>query len=165
MKPRKPAAACLAIFDDQTETRETKKIRDSKHQSTMKRKVLALALGAACATGFPVASARQLRSTASVASAPKSSLAAAPFRGSTLRLVGGGSAAALAPKNEGVGMVPSTFNLMKNILGAGVLSLPAGVAAFSDSKTALLPALALTATLGLTSGYCFAMIGRLCESA
>jgi len=81
------------------------------------------------------------------------------------RFVGGGSAAALAPKNEGVGMVPSTFNLMKNILGAGVLSLPAGVAAFSDSKTALLPALALTATLGLTSGYCFAMIGRLCESA
>ena len=33
----------------------------------------------------------------------------------------------------------SIFNLAKVILGAGVLSLPSGIAAFSDSSKALLP--------------------------
>lgn len=32
------------------------------------------------------------------------------------------------------GMSASVFNLAKNILGAGMLSLPSGVAAFSDSR-------------------------------
>lgn len=32
------------------------------------------------------------------------------------------------------GMSTSVFNLAKNILGAGMLSLPSGVAAFSDSR-------------------------------
>ena len=31
-------------------------------------------------------------------------------------------------------MSASVFNLAKNILGAGMLSLPSGVAAFSDSR-------------------------------
>ena len=33
-----------------------------------------------------------------------------------------------------------TINLVKSIVGAGVLSLPAGVGAFADSKAAVLPA-------------------------
>lgn len=50
---------------------------------------------------------------------------------------------------EGVATVPSSiFNLAKTILGAGILSLPSGVAAFSDSKTALLPATLLLVSLG-----------------
>ena len=56
---------------------------------------------------------------------------------------------------------PSTFNLVKNIVGAGVLSLPAGVAAFSSSKVAVAPACALVMSLGLLSCYCFTLIGRL----
>jgi sodium-coupled neutral amino acid transporter 11 len=129
----------------------------------MRSKVFVLTLGAACASAFQAASIRQQCSTTFVATTPSAKVAAKPSRKFALHVTGGGSAAT-APKDEGVGMVPSTFNLMKNILGAGVLSLPAGVAAFSNSQTALVPALALTATLGLTSGYCFATIGRLCES-
>ena len=37
-------------------------------------------------------------------------------------------------------MSTSTFNLAKNIIGAGVLSLPNGVAYFSDAPSALVPA-------------------------
>lgn len=131
----------------------------------MRSKVLVLTLGAACASAFQAASIRQQCSTTFVATTPSANVASKPSRKFALHVTGGaGTATAPIPKDDGVGMVPSTFNLMKNILGAGVLSLPAGVAAFSNSQTALLPALALTATLGLTSGYCFATIGRLCES-
>ncbi len=82
------------------------------------------------------------------------------------RLVGTVRAAATtapADNKGGVAMAPSTFNLVKNIVGAGVLSLPAGVAVFSNSKTALVPACVLVATLGVFSAYCFVLIGRLCE--
>ena len=129
----------------------------------MKNKVALLALGAACTSIYAAETTRKLCSTTHVASNPRLLRAAEPRRKFVLHLKGGGSTA-VTPKNDGVGMAPSIFNLMKNILGAGVLALPAGVAAFSDSKTALAPALALTATLGLTSGYCFSTIGRLCES-
>ena len=60
-------------------------------------------------------------------------------------------------------MAPSIFNLIKNIVGAGVLSLPAGIAAFSDSKAAVLPAVGMVAGMGILSMYCFVLIGRLCE--
>ena len=52
-------------------------------------------------------------------------------------------------------MSTSTFNLAKNIIGAGVLSLPNGVAYFSDSPTALLPAILLCTSMGLISAYRF----------
>lgn len=54
------------------------------------------------------------------------------------------------------------FNLVKGIVGAGVLSLPAGVAAFGDAKSAVLPAVALIAIMGSFSGYNFSLIGRVC---
>ena len=63
--------------------------------------------------------------------------------------------------SDGIALTPSTFNLVKNIVGAGVLSLPAGVAAFSNAKTAVVPASALVLALGGLSCYCFALIGRL----
>lgn len=54
------------------------------------------------------------------------------------------------------------FNLVKGIVGAGVLSLPAGVAAFGDSPSAVIPALALIAAIGISSAFGFAIIGKVC---
>jgi amino acid permease len=54
------------------------------------------------------------------------------------------------------------FNLIKNIVGAGVLSLPAGVAAFGNAPSAMLPAAFMIAAIGGISGYCFSLIGRVC---
>lgn len=56
----------------------------------------------------------------------------------------------------------STFNLAKNIIGAGVLSLPSGVALISDSTAALVPSSGLTILMGLVSAYSFSLIGRAC---
>ncbi len=44
--------------------------------------------------------------------------------------------AAAGEESEKSSMSASVFNLAKNILGAGMLSLPSGVAAFSDSRCA-----------------------------
>jgi hypothetical protein len=54
------------------------------------------------------------------------------------------------------------FNLVKGIVGAGVLSLPAGIAAWANAPSAVLPAVALIAGIGGLSGYGFALIGRCC---
>jgi hypothetical protein len=54
------------------------------------------------------------------------------------------------------------FNLVKGIVGAGVLSLPAGIAAWANSPSAVLPAVALIAGIGSLSAYGFALIGRCC---
>jgi amino acid permease len=68
------------------------------------------------------------------------------------------------PTNVGSGATSSNevFNLVKGIVGVGVLSLPAGIAAFGSAPSALVPALALIATIGLLSGYGFALIGKVC---
>mmetsp|Transcript_22362 Transcript_22362/g.29251 ORF Transcript_22362/g.29251 Transcript_22362/m.29251 type:complete len:517 (-) Transcript_22362:360-1910(-) len=58
----------------------------------------------------------------------------------------------------------SIFNLVKSIVGAGVLALPGGVAAFSDSKKAMVAAGLLTTVMGLLSAYCFSLIGRVCAA-
>lgn len=67
--------------------------------------------------------------------------------------VGGGSAS------------PSSlvFNLVKAILGVGVLSLPAGIANFGNAPSAVIPALVLIAVMGSLSGYGFAVIGKVCS--
>lgn len=57
----------------------------------------------------------------------------------------------------------STVNLAKNIVGAGMLSLPAGVAAFSASPKALIGALTITLLLGLVSAYSFTLIADACN--
>jgi len=56
----------------------------------------------------------------------------------------------------------SIFNLVKGIVGAGVLSLPAGVAAFANAPSGIIPAIVLIASIGSLSGYCFYLIGRVC---
>jgi len=54
------------------------------------------------------------------------------------------------------------FNLVKGIVGAGVLSLPAGIAAFSNAPGGVIPAVSLIAIIGGLSAYTFALIGRCC---
>lgn len=64
---------------------------------------------------------------------------------------------------EGIGLAPSIVNLVKNICGAGVLSLPAGLAALSNSKGAIIPGCVMVLCMGVISAYCFVLIGRVCE--
>jgi amino acid permease len=54
------------------------------------------------------------------------------------------------------------FNLVKAIVGAGVLTLPAGIAAFGNAPSAAMPAVFFIALIGTLSGYGFALIGRVC---
>jgi amino acid permease len=54
------------------------------------------------------------------------------------------------------------FNLVKSIIGAGVLSLPAGIAAFGNSPSALIPASLLILAMGVISAYTFSLIARVC---
>jgi Transmembrane amino acid transporter protein len=63
---------------------------------------------------------------------------------------------------EGATVTQLCFNLVKGIVGAGVLSLPAGIAAFANAPSAVVPAVALIAVIGGLSGYGFALIGRCC---
>eukprot|EP00815_Leptocylindrus_aporus_P007902 CAMPEP_0116070532 /NCGR_PEP_ID=MMETSP0322-20121206/13116_1 /TAXON_ID=163516 /ORGANISM="Leptocylindrus danicus var. apora, Strain B651" /LENGTH=382 /DNA_ID=CAMNT_0003558459 /DNA_START=174 /DNA_END=1322 /DNA_ORIENTATION=- len=82
-------------------------------------------------------------------------------KSSSLRAVAAGGA--VAEESGGTATIPNEiFNLVKNIVGAGVLSLPAGIAAFGNAPSAILPATLLIATIGSASGYCFAAIGRVC---
>lgn len=57
----------------------------------------------------------------------------------------------------------SVVNLVKNIVGAGILSLPSGVAAFSGSPEALTPAFILVLAFGLVSAYGFVLVGDACS--
>ncbi len=54
------------------------------------------------------------------------------------------------------------FNLVKGIVGAGVLSLPAGIAKYGNAPGAVTPAVFLIAAIGSLSAYGFALIGRSC---
>lgn len=57
--------------------------------------------------------------------------------------------------SSGVSVGTSIFNLVKNVVGAGILAIPGGVTAFSQSRTAVFPAVAMIVALGSLSGYCF----------
>jgi hypothetical protein len=66
--------------------------------------------------------------------------------------------------DDGTATIPNLiFSLVKSIVGAGVLSLPAGIAMFGDAPSAVIPAVILIATIGVLSGYGFALIGRVCS--
>mmetsp|Transcript_12991 Transcript_12991/g.28085 ORF Transcript_12991/g.28085 Transcript_12991/m.28085 type:complete len:500 (+) Transcript_12991:113-1612(+) len=89
---------------------------------------------------------------------------------SALRMSGGAAAAVVPAEepDEAVGGGTATisqeiFNLVKGIVGAGVLSLPAGIASFSDAPAGLIPAVGLIASIGMISGYGFSLIGRVCS--
>jgi amino acid permease len=64
----------------------------------------------------------------------------------------------------GTATIPNeVFNLVKSIVGAGVLSLPWGVAVFGNAPSAVVPAIALIAVMGLLSAYTFGLMGRICQ--
>lgn len=75
-----------------------------------------------------------------------------------------GSAAAGAASGTGTAsMANEIFNLVKSIVGAGVLSLPAGIAAYGNAPSAIIPATILIAIIGFFSAYGFSLIGRVCS--
>uniref|UniRef100_A0A7S4F9R1 Amino acid transporter transmembrane domain-containing protein n=1 Tax=Chrysotila carterae TaxID=13221 RepID=A0A7S4F9R1_CHRCT len=65
---------------------------------------------------------------------------------------------------QGATVSASIINLAKNIVGSGVLTLAAGVAAFSGSKLALIPSLAILLFLSGVSAYSFSSIARVGEA-
>jgi len=72
-------------------------------------------------------------------------------------------AADTVDENDGDATVTQLiFNLVKGIVGAGVLSLPAGIAAYASAPSGYVPAVGLIAVLGAMSAYGFAIIGRCC---
>lgn len=73
------------------------------------------------------------------------------------------TASAPAIKGGESSVASSVFNLAKAIVGCGVLSLPSGIAFFSDAPAAVLPASAVCASMGVMAAYCFSIIGRACE--
>ena len=65
----------------------------------------------------------------------------------------------------GTASIPAeVFNLIKLIVGAGVLGLPAGIAAFGNHPSALLPSFILFCIIGGLAGYGFALIGAVCAA-
>ena len=67
-------------------------------------------------------------------------------------------------ENEGTAtMTNEIFNLVKNLVGAGALGLPSGVAAFGNHPAALIPAMAIITIMGAIFAYYFAMMGRICR--
>eukprot|EP00985_Skeletonema_marinoi_P007407 scaffold3253_cov174-Skeletonema_marinoi.AAC.1 len=63
--------------------------------------------------------------------------------------------------NSSCSITMASFNLIKGAVGSGVLSLPAGVAAIGDVKSAIIPASSMLFTLGAISAYTFHLLGRL----
>jgi len=104
---------------------------------------------------------RSIRSTVTTSAQIPSSTrlgndAAAASLASDVPRGGGGGGTATIP-NE-------VFNLIKSIVGAGVLSLPAGVVAFGNAPSAMIPAAVLIALMGVISAYTFGLIARVCQS-
>lgn len=78
------------------------------------------------------------------------------------------AAAASGASQEGDGgeaTIPNeVFNLVKGIVGSGVLSLPYGIAVYGNAPSAVLPATILITLMGLISAYTFGLIGRVCQA-
>lgn len=64
---------------------------------------------------------------------------------------------------QGASIASEIFNLVKAIVGVGVLSLPAGVAAYGSAPSAFVPAALLIVVIGVMSGYGFSLIGKVCS--
>jgi len=64
---------------------------------------------------------------------------------------------------EGASLPNAIFNLVKSIVGSGVLGLPSGIAAFGTSAGALVPGIFLVFFIGGMSAYGFSLVGRVCS--
>ena len=68
------------------------------------------------------------------------------------------------PLGTGTATIPNeVFNLVKSIVGAGVLSLPWGVAVYGNAPSAIFPAVLCITVMGICSAYTFGLIGRICQ--
>jgi len=56
----------------------------------------------------------------------------------------------------------TSSNMVKGIVGVGVLSLPAGIAAFGNAPSAILPAVAIITLIGIMSAIGFSWTGQVC---
>ncbi|KAL3929827.1 MAG: hypothetical protein SGBAC_012038 [Bacillariaceae sp.] len=63
---------------------------------------------------------------------------------------------------EGASIPSHVFNLVKGIVGVGVLSLPAGIAAFADDPKAVIAATGFITLIGILSAFGFFLIGKVC---
>ena len=72
---------------------------------------------------------------------------------------GGGKAADASDEKKGASMAASTFNLVNNVAGAGILTLAAGKA----SGTGWIPAVVIVASLGWAASTTFRMIAKACD--
>jgi amino acid permease len=100
-----------------------------------------------------------------VATLPHSSSSrSGSVKSSSTALTTAASADATDESGFGTATIPNeVFNLVKSIVGAGVLSLPYGVAVFGNAPSALVPAISLIALMGALSAYTFGLIGRVCQ--
>ena len=70
----------------------------------------------------------------------------------------------IQPSFHGHASIPSEVaNLMKNIIGCGVLSLSGGIAMFANSPSAVLSAAFWIVLLGAMFGYLCVLIGKICQ--
>lgn len=77
---------------------------------------------------------------------------------------GGGAQWPRRRRRGGSSTIPeSVSNLIKSIVGVGILGVPAGIAAFGDAPGALIPALITIGSMGLISAYTFGLIGQVCS--
>eukprot|EP00977_Amphora_coffeiformis_P019661 scaffold7349_cov173-Amphora_coffeaeformis.AAC.142 len=55
------------------------------------------------------------------------------------------------------------FNLWKNLVGAGALGLPSGIAAFANAPSGVYPACIIIVLMGTIFAYYFFLVGRICQ--
>jgi amino acid permease len=127
--------------------------------------IAVLVLTATPAVGFIPRTSTGL-SSSSILSRPKTTTAVAAAAASGAEdLPRGGAAGGASSTGGGTATIPNeVFNLVKSIVGAGVLSLPYAVAVYGNAPSALIPAVSLIALMGLLSGYTFGLIGRVCQN-
>ena len=65
--------------------------------------------------------------------------------------------------DKGATISSEILNLVKGIVGAGVLTIPSGIAKMGNTPSTLVPALFLILVIGSLSGYGFSLIGRVCS--
>lgn len=128
---------------------------------------LALAAVLSAASAFQPSALRvPITTVRSSSSSPITHVSAAeksPLAG-PLRMTSDEAASENTVSGTGTASMPNEiFNLVKSIVGAGVLSLPAGIAAFGNAPSAVLPAVALICIIGGFSAYGFSLIGRVCS--
>lgn len=86
-----------------------------------------------------------------------------PLSMESIAINGGENDLLQKPSGGSASIATSTFNLAKSVIGAGVLSLPSGVAFLADEPSALLPAAALCTLFGAVAAYSFSAIGKICK--